>query len=55
MAGRYAMMRNAQDNGDIKLTKVSTLDNKAEICTKPIVGNEFKRHRARLLGLDEPL
>ena len=55
MAGRYAMMRNAQDNGDIKLTKVSTLDNKADICTKPIVGNEFKRHRARLLGLDEPL
>ena len=51
VACRYAMLRQAAENGDITLTKVDTKDNRADMCTKPLIGKDFVRHRAAILGL----
>jgi hypothetical protein len=51
MAARYAMMRDASENGVILPTKVPTELNVADLFTKPVVGARFEALRAMLLGL----
>ena len=48
---RYAMLRSAIASGHVRMDKVATEDNIADICTKPLVGETFFRHRAAILGL----
>ena len=51
MSARRAILRRAQDDGAVKLEKVGTADNLADIFTKPLVGEQFERLRAHVLGL----
>ena len=51
VACRYAMLRSASDNKDLVLLKVDTQDNRADLCTKPLIGRDFERHRASILGV----
>jgi hypothetical protein len=37
--------------GLVELNKVNTLDNRADILTKIVVGNEFRRKSLELLGI----
>ena len=50
MAARYAIMRESVRAGEVVLRKVATQDNLADIFTKPLVGEDFQRLRARVLG-----
>jgi hypothetical protein len=52
MATRLAMMREAVGNGVIKLKKVHTSEMIADIFTKPLVGDQFRYLRARVLGYE---
>ena len=51
MAARYSMLRLAVNDGRIVLAKVHTELNKADIFTKPLTGEDFRRCRALVLGL----
>ncbi len=51
VAGRYAMLRAAVDEGEVGLDKVASSDNKADICIKPLTGAAFVHQRALILGL----
>ena len=51
MASRYAMIRWGLRCGTIDLQKVPAEDNCADIVTKCLVGEVFKKHRATILGL----
>jgi hypothetical protein len=53
MAARYAQLRQVKQDGKVKLCKVDTLDNRADIFTKPLVGEAFRRQRCLVLGLEE--
>jgi hypothetical protein len=53
MAARYAQLRRVKHDGKVKLCKVDTLDNRADIFTKPLVGEAFRRQRCLVLGLEE--
>ena len=50
-AARYAMLRFGMENGQIVALKVDSLDNVADITTKPLTGESFFKHRATILGL----
>ena len=52
MAARYSMLRSAIASKKIKLHKVESSLNKADIFTKPLVREDFERARALVLGLD---
>ncbi len=51
IAGRYAMLRAAVDEGEITLDKVASSGNRAGICTKPLTGAAFANQQAPVLGL----
>jgi hypothetical protein len=53
VAGRYAMLRAAVEEGEVVLEKVASADNRADICTKPLTGVPFAHQRALILGLTE--
>ena len=52
MAARYAIMRQSVRAGEVVLCKVHTHDNLADMFTKPLVGEAFRRLRARIMGLE---
>jgi hypothetical protein len=51
MAARYAMLREVVNAEKVILTKCSTLHNKSDGFTKPLVGAAFADARALMLGL----
>ena len=51
MAARYAIMRESVQAKEVVLQKVATADNLADIFTKPLVGDTFRRMRDRIMGL----
>ena len=52
MAARYDMLRQAEIAGAIHLTKVHTSLNIADIFTKPLAGEDFRRLRAMVMGCE---
>ena len=55
MAARYSMLRQAVSSGRVTLEKVHTSLNKADIFTKALTGEDFKRCRALVMGLEYEL
>ena len=51
VATRYAMVREAQEDGSLVLVQWPTAENAAGLFTKPLTGEAFTRHRAIVLGL----
>ena len=51
LAARYAILRAAVECGMVRLKKVHTDDNTADIHTKPTIGARFEHLRALLLGI----
>jgi hypothetical protein len=54
MASRYAMVRWGLRCGTIDLRKVAAVDNCADIVTKCLMGDAFRRHRDTILGIVTP-
>jgi hypothetical protein len=44
------MLRQVVDDGKVSLEKVDSAENKADIFTKPLVGDAFIKTRALVLG-----
>jgi len=51
MAARYAILRQTETSGEVVLRKVHTTDNLADLFTKPLSGDTFRRLRDRAMGL----
>ena len=51
MAARYAILRQTETSGEVVLRKVHTNDNLADLFTKPLFGDTFRRLRDRAMGL----
>ena len=51
MAARYAILRQTETSGEVVLRKVPTTDNLADLFTKPLSGDTFRRLRDRAMGL----
>jgi len=51
VATRYAMVREAQEDGSLVLVQWPSAENAADLFTKPLTGEAFARHRALVLGL----
>jgi hypothetical protein len=54
VAPRYAMIRRAQVDGAIEFVQVLSAENRADIFTKPLVGQAFILHQHAVLGLPSP-
>jgi len=54
VAPRYAMIRRAQVDGAIEFVQVLSAENRADIFTKPLVGQAFVLHQHAVLGLPSP-
>ena len=52
MCTRYAMVRQAEENGAALPTKCATETNDADIFTKPLTGAAFVRAQASIMGHD---
>ena len=52
MAARYDMLPQAKTAGAIKLTEVHTYLNIADIFTKPLAGEDFRRLCAMVMGCE---
>ena len=50
MAARYSMLRAVVADGKVELKKIASEDNKADIFTKPLIGEVFERGRSLVLG-----
>jgi hypothetical protein len=53
MAARYEMIRASEADGAIRKVKIPTTLNCADMFSKPLVGDDFFRLRALVLGLDD--
>jgi hypothetical protein len=54
LATRYAMIRWAERCSAVCFAHISSRDNCADIITKCLTGDAFRRHRATVLGLSVP-
>jgi len=52
-AARYAMLREARDVGAVDLLKIPTTGNLADLFTKPLVGEQFRRLRDCVMGVSQ--
>ena len=50
-SARYAMLREAQQADAVRLEKIPTTHNLADIFTKPLVGEQFGRLRSMIMGV----
>ena len=49
---RYFFIKDRVDTGDLKLVHLPTAEMTADILTKPLQGEAFRRHRASILNLE---
>jgi len=54
VAPRYAIIRRAQVDGAIEFVQVLSAENRADIFTKPLVGQAFILYQHAALGLPSP-